>query len=83
MKSAFVDKGVPVILGEYAAGMKPKFPGMDIYRQRWDEYVTHSAFVHGMIPMYWDAGALINRETGLPKEPNLVKAMVEACTDHK
>ena len=29
MKATFGDKGVPVILGEYGAGMKRNYPGMD------------------------------------------------------
>lgn len=82
LKSAFVDKGVPVILGEYAAGMKPKFPEMNAYRLRWDEYVTRSAYEHGAIPMYWDIGTdhgLINRTTGTPQDPELIRLLIEAC----
>ncbi|MFG6432949.1 glycoside hydrolase family 5 protein [Roseateles sp. LYH14W] len=68
LKAAFVDKGVPVLLGEYGAGMKRKYPGMDRYRKDWNEYVTGSAVRHGMVPVYWDTGGLFDRVTGARKD---------------
>lgn len=82
MKKAFVDKGVPVILGEYAAGLKPKFPGMRSYRNDWDRYVTRSAVRHGLIPMYWDIGlptGLFNRTTGAQQDRELIAILVQAA----
>ena len=64
MKAAFIDKGTPVILGEYCAGMKTRFPAMDRYRKAWDEYVTRSAYSHGIIPMLWDTGGVFDRVNG-------------------
>jgi endoglucanase len=72
MKAEFIDKGVPVILGEYCSGMKERFPGMDRFRKLWDEYVTRSACSHGLIPMLWDTGGILNRVTGEPKDRDLV-----------
>lgn len=80
MKAAFVDKGVPVILGEYCTGMKPKFPGMDKYRRIWNEYVTGSAVRHGMVPMLWDTGSIIDRKTGTPVDTELIQMIVQAAT---
>jgi endoglucanase len=68
LKAAFVDKGVPVILGEYGAGMKRAYPGMDRYRKYWNEYITGSAFRHGLVPVYWDTGGLFDRSTGARKD---------------
>ena len=82
MRRAFVDRGVPVILGEYAAGLKPKYPGMRPFRNEWDRYVTRSAHQHGLVPMYWDIGlesGLFNRTTGAPQDPELIKILVEAA----
>lgn len=79
MKAAFVDKGVPVILGEYCAGMKARFPGMNRYRILWDEYVTGSAVRHGMIPMLWDTGAAFDRKTGEVKDQELVRRLIFAA----
>ena len=82
MKRAFVDRGVPVILGEYSAGLKPKYPGMRSYRNEWDRYVTQSAFKHGLVPMFWDIGiesGLFNRTTGAPQDPELIRTIVAAA----
>ena len=81
MKSAFVDRGVPVILGEYASAVKPRFPGMRRYCVYWDEYVTRSAVKHGLVPFFWDAGGpggLFNRATGAQQDPEVIKAIVGA-----
>lgn len=79
MQASFVDKGVPVILGEYAAGLKPAYPGMKTYRDYWIRTVTRSAFRHGLVPMYWDVGGLIDRRTGALRDADAVHAIVEAA----
>ena len=81
MKVAFFDRGAPVVLGEYAAGLKPKYPGMKTYRNEWDRYVTQSAYRHGLVPMYWDIGSaegLFSRIDGAPMDPELIKTITEA-----
>ncbi|MYN16361.1 cellulase family glycosylhydrolase [Rugamonas sp. FT107W] len=78
MKTAFGDKGVPVLLGEYGAGMKAAYPGMDVYRKAWDQYITQSAFRHGLVPVYWDTGGLIDRKTGAQLDPDVIAAIVKA-----
>ena len=79
VKTAFVDKGVPVILGEYGAYTKPAYPGMDAYRLKWDQYITHSAFGHGVVPIYWDTGGLINRSTGAPVDTAGITTLIDAA----
>ncbi|HLO97751.1 MAG TPA: cellulase family glycosylhydrolase, partial [Fimbriimonas sp.] len=82
MKVNFIAKGVPVLLGEYGTGRKPKFPGMDKYRALWTEYVTKSAIKHGMVPMYWDTGTadgVINRSTGAKQNTNLLNALMKGA----
>ena len=75
-KAAYYDKGVPVILGEYGAYNKPKYPGMDPYRQYWIQYVTKSAIEHGLIPMYWDTGGFLDRLTGNVIDPEGVDRLM-------
>lgn len=82
VKEAFVDKGVPVLLGEYAVGLKKKFPGMRPFQQDWVSYITRSAYRHGVVPMYWDVGyetGLFHRTTGAQQDPELIRILVEAC----
>lgn len=78
MKTAYGDKGVPVILGEYGAGMKAKYPGMNAYRKLWNQYITKSAYQHGLVPVYWDTGGMIDRRTGALLDPDVIKAIVDA-----
>jgi hypothetical protein len=74
MKSQFVDKGIPVILGEYAAirRLTPTGDNLDLHlasRAHYLKYVTQKAKDNGLLPFYWDAGnmgenasALFNRQ---------------------
>ncbi|HKE94347.1 MAG TPA: cellulase family glycosylhydrolase [Povalibacter sp.] len=86
MKARFVDQGVPVILGEYCASLRTEYDPDGIFRARWDEYITRSAHQHGLVPIYWDAGAtgnhgsgLFNRVSGAQTYPDLVARIVSAA----
>jgi endoglucanase len=85
MKSAFVDKGVPVLLGEYAAMLRTEQDPAGTYRTYWDRVITRSAFQHGLVPVYWDNGypdnhqmGLFNRATGAQAFPEVISAIVGA-----
>lgn len=65
MKTNFIDKGVPVILGEYAASLRSEYDPSQTYRNYWNKYITRSAYQHGMVPVYWDNGYLSNHQSGL------------------
>jgi endoglucanase len=79
MKTRFVDQGVAVIVGEYGAYVKPKYPGMAAYRKVWANYLTHSMVQHGLVPMWWDTGELIDRATGAQKVPDVISVIVNAA----
>ena len=49
MKTAFVDKGVPLILGEYGAVINKS--GYTDVRRYYTEYVTKAAVDNGIIPI--------------------------------
>lgn len=86
LKEAFIDRGLPVFLGEYAA---TKQAGFEDYRRYYLEYVTKAAADRGILPVYWDNGglgtggdkfALIDRKSGEVLEPEVVSALVRAAT---
>jgi len=79
MKRHYVDRGVGVIVGEYGAYPKPGFPGSAPFVEDWARYVTHAIRVNGLVPMWWDVGALVDRTTGTQKDPQLIRAIVEAA----
>jgi xylan 1,4-beta-xylosidase len=88
MKTRFVDRGIPVILGEFCAMRRSEFAGAEAYRLAWDRHVARSAWAHGMVPIYWDAGmpadphssGLFDRRTGAQVYPDIIRALVEAVS---
>ncbi|MBF4472983.1 cellulase family glycosylhydrolase [Flavobacterium sp. HJJ] len=62
MKTQFVDKGIPVVLGEFGA-IRRDLTGDALTlhlksRAAFFKYVVKQARANGMIPFYWDAGNL-------------------------
>lgn len=60
MKTQFVSKGIPVILGEFGA-IRRDLTGDDLIlhlnsRAYYLKYVVKQAKANGLIPFYWDAG---------------------------
>jgi len=82
LKSTFVDKGYPVVVGEY--GTIAKAGGDNAaFRVLWTQYVTKAAVKIGALPFYWDNGVvgslgmgIFDRSTGAQAYPALVKAVV-------
>lgn len=71
MKTEFVDKGIPVILGEYGAILRLGLANATVLenhktsRNAYLTYVTKTAKKYGMTPFYWDNGVLGNNGFGL------------------
>lgn len=70
MKTNFIDKGYPVILGEYCATRRSSLTGNDLTRHLaarayYHEYVTTQAKNHGLVPFYWDNGGTGNHASGI------------------
>ena len=86
MKVKFVDKGIPVILGEFGAMRRTEYADSERYRLAWDRTIARSSWTHGAVPVYWDAGAatsnhsmgLFDRSTGAVVYPEIVNALVNA-----
>ncbi len=85
LKTAFIDQGVPVIMGEYSASLRTEYDPGGTYRKYWDECITRSAYQHGVVPVYWDSGVttthasgLFNRATGAQVYPDVISAIVNA-----
>ncbi len=63
MKAKFIDKGIPVILGEYGAIKRTNLTGDALQlhlnsRAYYHELVTKQALASGMAPFFWHNGAL-------------------------
>jgi aryl-phospho-beta-D-glucosidase BglC (GH1 family) len=81
LKKEFVDKGIPVLVGEYGA-----FPGgSDLTgdalalhlasRGHYYSYVAHVALANGAMPFIWDTGEIINRTTGAVQNKQLLDSL--------
>ena len=59
IKSSFVDKGIPVIVGEFGAN-RHSVTNENIINSRayYLEYVVRAAKKNGMVPFYWDNGGV-------------------------
>lgn len=90
MQNAFVDKGIPVIVGEYSSAIrdKGKFPDLDedLWRRGrayWNEYVTMSAKNHGCVPFYWETGGDIDRVSGRAKNAYAIDGIMKGARSGK
>jgi uncharacterized protein YjdB/aryl-phospho-beta-D-glucosidase BglC (GH1 family) len=87
LKTRFVDKGVPVILGEYGAwkrGTLASGADRELHNKSIEYYyyyMVNSALKNGAIPFCWDVGSLFDRGTGKLNDRVLVDGMVRAATD--
>jgi endoglucanase len=88
MKTNFVNKGIPVIMGEYGAILRSKLPnglaGHIEARNYYLNYITKTARENGCIPFYWDNGntgnngfGLFNRATGAQAYPDAIQAITK------
>jgi len=59
LKANFIDKGIPVILGEY--GVTFNSSKVEAGRARWFTAVTQSCLDYGICPVLWDTGNDIKR----------------------
>ncbi|MFV0323263.1 MAG: cellulase family glycosylhydrolase, partial [Bacteroides xylanisolvens] len=90
LKTNFVDKGIPVVMGEYAATLRASLTGNDYTnhvkaRNYYLNYVTKVAINSGIIPVYWDNGptgdkasGLFNRITGEQVHTDAIEAIINA-----
>jgi len=65
MKTQFVDKGIPVIVGEFGATPRRGLKGESLTRHNasrayYLKYVTQKAIANGLLPFYWDSGGAEN-----------------------
>jgi len=84
MKTKFIDKGMGVILGEYAAMARTDVEGHEVFRKYYLQYITQSAVNHGLTPVYWDAGftgnhgsGLFDRASGKQVYPELIEVLTQ------
>lgn len=86
LKDNFVDKGVPVIMGEFGCGRRTSFvETIDEALHRasrcyYHKYMVQAAKDNGVVPFLWDTpNGLYNRQTGTVIDPDNLKALQEGA----
>jgi len=88
MKAKFVDKGIPVIIGEYAAMFRTVSDGEnqemhDKSVAAYDEYVTKVAKNNGCVPFYWETGDVIDCTNGKVLKQYIFDAIMKGASEGK
>jgi len=70
MKDQFVDKGIPVVLGEFGAIRRSSLTGDALTlhlnsRAYYLKSVVKQAKANGLLPFYWDEGNIENHGFGI------------------
>lgn len=91
LKSHFVEKGIPVIIGEYGAMLRLNLTGTNLQnhilaRNYYLNYVTKKAVENSLVPVYWDNGGtgndgmgLFNRNDGSIAHSDALEAIISAA----
>lgn len=82
LKTKFVDKGIPVILGEYGAyrrsGASQLPLDMTAHQNAvdyWITYITKKSIDNGIIPFFWDIGGVIDRSNNKVLDQRTIDAI--------
>jgi endoglucanase len=82
MKTKFVDKGIPVIMGEYGAYRRDGSNNVpaDLVTHNdavdyWAFYNTQQAKANGILAFWWDTGGVIDRRTYAVKDQRTIDAL--------
>ncbi|MBF4487787.1 glycoside hydrolase family 5 protein [Flavobacterium sp. CSZ] len=89
LKKKFVDKGIPVILGEFGAYRRkiedPENQQLNYKSvEHFNKYVVKSCLTNGIIPYYWDTPMnLLNRDTAKVLDKGVISAMFQGAKEAK
>ncbi len=89
MKTKFVDKGIPVIVGEFGAIRRDNLTGDALKlhlasRAYFFKYVMKQSIADGFLPFYWDAGGstgVFNRNNNTVADQQSLDALIQGATE--
>ena len=84
MKTQFVDKGIPLIVGEFGSQRRDNLIGDALAlhlasRAYYFKYVTQKSIANGLIPFYWDTGTALSRSSNTVLEQQTLDALLEGA----
>jgi aryl-phospho-beta-D-glucosidase BglC (GH1 family) len=84
MKTKFVDKGIPVVMGEYGPMRRTDLTGDALTlhlasRAYYLKYVTKQARTNGILPFIWDTGGLLSRQNNTVLDQQALDALIQGA----
>ena len=84
MKTKFVDKGIPVVMGEYGPMRRTNLIGDALTlhlasRAYYLKYVTKQAKANGVLPFLWDTGGLLSRHNNTVLDQQSLDALIQGA----
>jgi aryl-phospho-beta-D-glucosidase BglC (GH1 family) len=79
VKTKFVDKGIPVLIGEYGAYRRNTPKDLATHNDAvdyWITFMTKQARTRGMIPFWWDTGGALDRSNYTVKDQRTIDAIL-------
>jgi aryl-phospho-beta-D-glucosidase BglC (GH1 family) len=83
IKANFIDKGIPVLMGEYGAYRRdgsnhiPKDLALhDKSIDDWITFTTKTAIANGVKPFWWDTGGILDRSNNAVKDQRSLNAII-------
>jgi endoglucanase len=79
VKTKFVDKGIPVLIGEYGAYRRNTPKDLATHNDAvdyWITFMTKQARTRGIIPFWWDIGGALDRSNYTVKDQRTIDAIL-------
>lgn len=85
MKTQFVDRGIPVVIGEFGTGIRTNLTGDALKlhldsRAYYFKYIAKRALANGLLPFYWDTGALLDRSNNVVLDQQALTALMQGAS---
>jgi endoglucanase len=79
LKEEFIDKGIPILMGEYGAFRRTTPKDLATHNDAidyWITFVTKEARSKGIIPFWWDTGGVLDRHNYTIKDQRTIDAIM-------
>lgn len=79
LKEEFIDKGIPILMGEYGAFRRTTPKDLDTHNDAidyWITFVTKEAKKQGIVPFWWDTGGVLDRANLTVKDQRTLDAII-------
>ncbi|WP_426585837.1 glycoside hydrolase family 5 protein [Mucilaginibacter sp. R-33] len=79
MKTKFVDKGIPVVMGEYGAYRRTAPKDFAVHNDAvdyWIKFTTQQAIANGLKPFFWDIGIALDRRNNKVLDQRTINALI-------